>query len=103
MPDAGVPCTIGVPYAFHVSPPSVVARILAFSAAPVAIHARFSPWVATQVPLAAKAASPGCAGGSFRAISLQSSPFLVRITGKRPFTASLMVMPRFGLQKSKQS
>jgi len=45
----------------------------------------------------------GLCGGSFRAILRQSSPFLVRITGKRPFTASLMVMPRSGLQQSKQS
>src|ERR1700736_4287095 len=55
--------TSGVSYAFHVSPPSLVARILAIVEPPVAIHAFFSPWVATQVPLDENDASPGNAGG----------------------------------------
>src|SRR5919197_5714582 len=46
--------TNGVVYAFHVSPPSRVARIRATVEPPVAIHAFFPPCVATHVPLEAK-------------------------------------------------
>src|SRR5439155_26262449 len=41
--------TSGMSYAFHVSPPSLVARILAVVESPVAIHAFLSPCVATSV------------------------------------------------------
>src|SRR6476646_3266047 len=51
----------GVSYAFHVLPWSLVARTLATSAPPVAIHAFRPPCVVTQVPLDAKEASPGSA------------------------------------------
>src|ERR1700757_2515507 len=53
----------GVSYAFQVSPPSRVARILAVVAPPVAIQAFLPPCVATHVPLDANENSPGSAGG----------------------------------------
>src|SRR5271170_3682044 len=53
----------GVSYAFQVLPPSLVARILAMVAPPVAIQAFVFPSAAMQVPLAANEASPGSAGG----------------------------------------
>src|SRR5579872_5992673 len=68
----------GVSYAFQVSPPSLVARILAMVAPPVAIHAFYSPWVVTQVPLAANEASPGNAGGIFLAMLCHVVPSVVR-------------------------
>src|SRR5207247_9618871 len=55
--------TSGVSYTFQVSPPSLVAKVLAMVEPPVAIQAFLPPCVATQVPLAANAASPGSAGG----------------------------------------
>src|SRR5438445_13407876 len=55
--------TSGVSYAFQVSPPSLVARILAMVAPPVAIQPFLRPWVAAQVPLSANGASPASAGG----------------------------------------
>src|ERR1700733_13361951 len=51
--------TSGVSYAFQLSPPSVVARILAIFEPPVAIQACRRPSVATQVPLEENDASPG--------------------------------------------
>src|SRR5260370_42590777 len=45
--------TSGVLYAFHVSPPSRVLRILAMVDPAVARPAFRSPWIATQEPLAA--------------------------------------------------
>src|SRR5882762_10328617 len=69
--------TSGVPYAFHVSPPSLVLRILAMVEPPVAIQAFLSPWVATQVPLAANDASPGNAGGILPLMSCQVLPSVV--------------------------
>src|ERR1039457_1390345 len=56
----------GLSQASRVLAPSVVARIRANVAPPVAIHALFSPWVATQVSLAANENSPGNAGGMLR-------------------------------------
>jgi hypothetical protein len=102
-PDVGVPCRIGVSYAAQVSPASVLAKIRAFVAPPVPTHTRLLPWVAIPVPLAANAASPSCRLGNWSPISCQVSPSVVPITGKRPFTESAMVMPRFGVQKAKQS
>src|ERR1700686_222478 len=61
----------GVSYAFHESPPSVVARILAIFEPPVAIQALFSPSVVTQVPLEENDASPFSAGGLFLAMLFQ--------------------------------
>src|SRR6266581_1844816 len=66
--------TIGVSYAFQVSPPSRVARMRATDAPPVAIQAFLSPCVATQVPLDENDASPANAGGIFALMSCQTLP-----------------------------
>src|ERR1700722_15792282 len=95
--------TSGVSYAFQVSPPSLVAKILAMVEPPVAIQAFRPPWVAMQVPLAEKDASPGRAGGMSGAIDCQFVPSVVRMSGNPPFTESLWVTPRRGVQKAKQS
>src|SRR6202165_4325837 len=95
--------TSGVSYAFQVSPPSLVAKILAIVEPPVAIQAFLSPSVAAQVPLAANEASPDNAGGISAAMECQVIPFVVRISGNTPFTESLCVMPRLGVQNAKQS
>src|ERR1700739_168276 len=58
MAPALAELTSGVSYAFQVSPPSLVASILAMVEPPVAIHAFLPPWVVMQVPLAANDASP---------------------------------------------
>jgi hypothetical protein len=73
------------------------------AAAPVAIQPCRSPRAAVQVPLAANAPSPSCAGGSRSPMSVQVVPSSVRTTGNRPATASLMVKPRRSSQKAKQS
>src|SRR6202035_2185469 len=95
--------TSGVLYAFHVSPPALVLRILAMVEPPVAIQAFLSPWVATQVPLAADDASPVKVGGILQLMSCQVLPSVVRRSGNTPFTESLCEMPRFGVQNAKQS
>src|SRR5271169_5563245 len=95
--------TSGVSYAFQVSPPSLVARILAMVEPPVAIQALLSPWVVMQVPLAANEASPESAGGILPLISCQVVPSVVRISGNTPLKESLCVTPRSGFQKAKQS
>src|SRR6266536_6045204 len=95
--------TSGVSNAFHVSPPSVVARILAVVAPPVAIQALIAPWVATQVPLDANENSPGNAGGILLLMSCQVLPSAIRRSGNAPLTESLCEMPRFGVQNAKQS
>src|SRR5437870_11426064 len=79
----------GVSYAFQVLPPSLVARILAIVAPPVAIQAFLPPCVVTQVPLDAKENSPGNAGGIVLLISCQVVPSVVRRSGNTPFTESL--------------
>src|SRR3954467_11194060 len=56
-PPAGGPETSGVGYAFHVSPPSVVAITRAGVTPPVVNHARLPPWAVMQVPLDANPAS----------------------------------------------
>src|ERR1700694_3146762 len=81
IPPALGELTSGVSYAFQVSPPSLVAKILAMVEPPVAIQAFIPPWVATQVPLAANEASPGNAGGMLALISCQVVPSVVRISG----------------------
>src|SRR5512134_3226276 len=78
--------TSGVSYASQVSPPSRVARILAVVEAPVAIQAFCPPCVATHVPLAANAPSPGNAGGMLALMSCQFTPSVVRRLGKTPST-----------------
>ena len=95
--------TSGVSYAFQVSPPSLVAKILATVEPPVAVHAFLPPWVVMQVPLAAKEASPGNAGGILPAIDCQVIPLSERRSGNTPFTESLCAMARRGVQKAKQS
>src|SRR6266404_3395051 len=95
--------TRGVSYAFHVSPPSLVARTLAISEPPVAIQAFLPPCVVTQVPLDAKEDSPGNAGGILGLISCQVIPSVVRKSGNTPFTESLCRMPRLGVQNAKAS
>src|SRR5437879_12679782 len=55
--------TNGGSYAFQVSPPSLVGRILAVVGPPVSIQAFLPPCVATQVPLADNAASRCTARG----------------------------------------
>src|ERR1700688_2171450 len=92
-PPAVAELTSGVSYAFQVSPPSLVARILAMAAPPVVIQAFLPPWVAIQVPLDENDASPGNAGGMFAAIDCQVIPSVVRISGNTPLTESLCVMP----------
>src|SRR5579863_8130979 len=93
----------GVSYAFQVSPPSRVASILAIFEPPVAIHAFLRPWVATQVPLDENDASPFSAGGILALMLFHVFPLVVRRSGNTPFTESLCAMPRFGVQKAKQS
>jgi hypothetical protein len=93
----------GVSYAFQVLPASRVARILAVAAPPVVIQAFLAPWVATHVPLEANENSPGNAGGILLLMSCQVLPFVVRRSGKIPFTESLCERPRLGVQKAKQS
>src|SRR5512139_1187091 len=93
----------GVSYASQVSPPSRVASTLAIGVPPVAIQAFCPPCVATHVPLAANDASPGSAGGMLLLMSCQVAPSVIRRSGKTPFTESLCEMPRFGVQKAKQS
>src|ERR1700723_1841691 len=88
----------GVSYAFQVLPPSLVARILAMVEPPVAIQAFVLPSAAMQVPLAAKEASPGRAGGMLDAIDSQVWPLVVRMSGNTPFPESLCVIPRSGVQ-----
>src|SRR5438876_5697997 len=95
--------TKGVLYAFHVSPPSLVAKTLAIAAPPVAIQAFLPPCVVTQVPLDAKENSPGNAGGILLLMSCQFIPSVVRRSGNTPFTESLCAMPRFGVQNAKPS
>src|SRR6266478_5936882 len=95
--------TSGVSYAFQLSPPSRVAKILAVVAPPVAIQAFVLSCVVMQVPLAANEASPGNTGGILAAMDCQVIPSVVRIAGNTPFTESLCAMPRFGVQKAKQS
>ena len=95
--------TSGVSYAFHVSPPSLVARILATVEPPVAIQAFLPPCVATQVPLAANEASPGNAGGILAPMDSQFIPLIVRRSGNTPLTESLCATPRLGVQNAKQS
>jgi hypothetical protein len=57
----------------------------------------------TQVPLEAKEASPGNAGGILLLISCQVIPSVVRKSGNTPFTESLCKMPRWGVQNAKAS
>src|SRR5438094_6519805 len=95
--------TSGVPYAFQVSPPSLVARILATVEPPVAIQAFLPPCVATQVPLAANEASRGNAGVILVAMDSHVIPLAVRRSGNTPLTESLCAMPRLGVQNAKQS
>src|SRR5713101_3934917 len=80
--------TSGVSYAFQVSPPSLVAKILAIVEPPVAVQAFLPPCVAMQVPLAANEASPGNAAGILAAMDCQAIPSVVRISGNTPFTES---------------
>ena len=56
-----------------------------------------------QVPLAANAASPACAGGMRLPMFSQVLPLLVRRVGNTPLIASPKVRPRFRLQNAKQS
>ena len=93
----------GVLYAFHVLPPSRVARTLAIVAPPVAIQAFRPPCVVTQVPLEAKENSHGNAGGMLLLIFCQVIPLVVSRSGNTPFTESLCAMPRCGVQKAKPS
>src|SRR5258708_35492157 len=95
--------TRGVSYAFHVSPPSLVAKTLAVVAPPVAIQAFRPPCVVTQVPLEANENSPGNAGGILLLISCQVVPSVVRKSGNTPFTESLWAMPRSGVQNAMPS
>src|SRR2546422_4203310 len=103
IPPALGELTSGVSYAFQVSPPSLVAKILAIVEPPVAIQAFLPPCVATQVPLAAKEASPGSAGGILAAMDCQVISSVVRISGNTPFTESLCATPRLGVQNARQS
>src|ERR1700683_4423710 len=93
----------GVSYAFQLLPPSLVAKIRAIVEPPVAIQALFFPSVVMQVPLAENEASPDKAGGIFAEMDCQVIPSLVRISGNTPFTESLCVTPRSGVQNAKQS
>src|ERR1700731_5248886 len=89
IPPALGELTSGVSYAFQVSPPSLVAKILAIDAPPVAIQAFRSPSVAAQVPLAANEASPDNAGGILAAFYGKVSPVGERISGNYQFTESV--------------
>src|SRR5579862_8448093 len=103
MAPALAELTSGVSYAFQVSPPSLVAKLRAIVDPPVAIQAFSNPCVVMQVPLAANEASPDNAGGMLEAIDCHVTPFVVRMSGNTPFTESLCVIPRSGVQKAKQS
>src|SRR5213075_3262795 len=93
----------GVLYAFHVLPPSRVARTLAIAATPVAIHAFLPPCVVTQVPLDAKEPSPGKAGGMLPLMSCHVIPLSVRKSWNTPFTESPCRIPRRGVQNANPS
>src|SRR6266567_3472487 len=95
--------TRGVLCAFHVLPPSLVARTRAIAEPPVAIQAFLPPCVVMQVPLDANENSPGNAGGILLLISCQVIPSVVRRSGNTPFTESLCAMPRSGVQNAKPS
>src|SRR5512141_3235591 len=86
--------TSGASDAFHVFPPSLVARARAVAAPPVAIHAFLPPWVATQVPLDANENSPSRAGGKLSLMPFHVVPFCVRRSGNFPATESLWAIPR---------
>jgi hypothetical protein len=103
-PAKSTPTVSGTFAAVQVCPRSRVERIRAVVfVPPVASQALRLPCVAAQVPLAAKPASPGSAGGNRSPMSCQVLPSRVRITGKRPLIESAMVMALFGPQKAKQS
>src|SRR6266550_408895 len=97
------PGTGGLLVRVQVSPPSLVAKVLAMVEPPVAIQAFLPPCVATQVPLAANEASPGNAGGILVAMDSHVIPLVVRRSGNTPLTESLCAMPRLGVQNAKQS
>src|SRR6266478_4467427 len=101
-PPAG-PETMGVGYAFQVSPPSVVAITRAGVAPPVVNQARLPPWAVMQVPLEAKPASPGSAGGTLSPMSSNVAPSVVRRIGKRPLIESPITTARLEFQNAKQS
>src|SRR6516225_1522511 len=84
----------GVSYAFHVSPPSLVASTRAIVETPVTIHAFCPPCVATHVPLAANDPSSGKAGGILPLILCHVVPSVLRRSGNTPFTESLCARPR---------
>src|SRR5262245_5615697 len=102
MPALGEPRS-GELNAVHVSPPSRVTKTREGETPPVTIQALFLPWVATQVPLEAKEASPRSAVGRLSPMSCQFVPSLVRRSGKRSITESLWAIPRCELQNAKQS
>src|SRR4051812_9647308 len=97
------PLNNGVSYAFQVSPWSVVARILATSATPVAIQAFRPPCVVTLVPLDAKEPSPGKAGGMLPLMSCHVIPLSVRKSWNTPLTESPCKIPRRGVQNANPS
>src|SRR3979409_341292 len=76
-PPAPGELTSGVSYAFQVSPPSLVAKILAIVEPPVVIQAFLRPSVAMQVPLEENEASPGKAGGILAPMDCQVIPSVV--------------------------
>src|SRR5207245_9089793 len=81
--------TSGVSCAFQVSPPSLVAKVLAMVEPPVAIQAFLPPCAATQVPLAANEASPGNAGGILVAMDCHVIESLLRRSGNTAPTEEL--------------
>src|SRR5437868_5232828 len=100
MPDDEFPACTGVFATRHVRPRSVERKTRARAPPPVAIQTFDVPRTATQVPLAANAASPGrTLGMLLGGTRLQVvPPSAVVRTNSLPPTGSLIAMPCFASQ-----
>src|SRR4029453_16412874 len=104
IPEEELPAVTGVFETDHVKPRSLEWKTRA-AAPPVAIHTLSVPATVMLLPLAAKAASPGSAGGILaRDVSFQvMPPSVVRMIKKRPSTGSLNAIPLLASQNAKPS
>jgi hypothetical protein len=105
IPADSAPAATGVSLTAQAWPRSLERKTRADLAPPVANQTSFSPRVTRQVPLAAKAPSPGKAGGrAFAARGFQlAPPSAVTISWNCPFTGSPRAMPFFSSQKAMAS
>src|SRR3954447_15709896 len=93
IPEVG-PLGIGVAVTCHVLPPSFELKTRACAPPPEPNHARW-PWLVRHSPLAAKAASPGRAGGmpACDAICQVIPPSFVEMRRNLPLTGSETTRP----------